>query len=108
MKNQKIKISNSKNKRAESFILMLARVIGKLFKELISFDENILSRLVLDCFSISSRSFLDWFSMTSRCKLDVSSMTSRFKISGFIKKYISAIPRGYFKKIPQYMPRAPD
>ena len=108
MKNHKIKISNLKNRKADSLILMLARVIGKLFHGWISYDEKSLSRLFVDRFSIGSRLVLGCLSVASRFKLGVRSVKARLNKSFIIPEFISAIPMGYFKMVPQYMPRAPD
>ena len=108
MQNSEIKISDSKNGKAESLFHILSRVIGKLFTEFISFDKNRLSRLFVDGFSISSRLFLDCFSMTCPCSVLEESLKARLNNSDSLKEFISTIPMGYFKKIPQYMPRAPD
>ena len=108
MQNQETKISDSKNGKADNLFLLLKRVTGKLYKVLISFDEKSLSRCFLDRFSIGSRSFLDCFSMTSPCSVLEESLKARLNDSDSLKEFISDIPMGYFKKIPQYMPRAPD
>ncbi len=108
MQKQKLKISNSNNGKADSLSILLAGAIVKLFKVFISFDENSLSRLLLDRFSIASRSFLDCSSIAARCKLNEGSMKARLNNSDSIPEYLSVVPMGYFKMVPQYMPRAPD
>ena len=108
MKKTKIKISESNNGKADSLIPFLSRAIGKLFKVFISFDENSLSRCFVDCLPIVSRLFADCFSMTCPCSVLEESLKARLNDSISLKKFISVIPMGYLKKIPQYMPRAPD
>ena len=108
MQNYKIKISDSNNVKADSLILLLERVAVNLFKLFISFDEKSLSRCFVDRFSIVCRSFLDCLPMTSPCCVLEVSLKARLNNSDSLKEFISAIPMGYFKKIPQYMPRAPD
>ena len=108
MKKIKTKISNSNNGKADSLFLLLKRAIGKLFRILFSFDEISLSRCFVDCLPIVSRLFVDCLSVASRCKLGVSSVKARLNKSCKIPEFISSIPMGYIKMVPQYMPRAPD
>ncbi len=108
MKLEKKILIGTKDRKPDNLILLLERVIRKLFKELISFDEKSLSRCFVDRFSIVSRSFLDCLPMTSPCSVLEESLKARLNNSDSLKEFISAIPMGYFKKIPQYMPRAPD
>ncbi len=108
MQNYKTKISDSNNVKPDSLILLLERAEVNLFKLFISFDEKSFSRCFVDRFSIVSRSFLDCLPMTSPCSVLEESLKARLNDSDSLNEFISAIPMGYFKKIPQYMPRAPD
>ncbi len=108
MKLEKKILKDSKTGKADSLILLLASVIGKLFTGLISFGENSLFRCFADEFIILCPSFLDCRSMTCPCSVLVDSLKARLNNSNIINEYLSAIPMGYYKMVPQYLPRAPD
>ncbi|MFA5012428.1 MAG: hypothetical protein WC644_10820 [Ignavibacteria bacterium] len=108
MKNEKIKISKSRNGKRDSLILLFARIIVNLFYYLHFLDENSLCRSFVDGFIMNLGLFFDCRSMTLKCRLNVGSMKVRLCNPDSIANEASNIPMGYYKLIPQYLPRAPD